>query len=105
MSSAVEAFPGSRWQGTLGAILAAILRLLLAFAVAAVVLALAGHNPLEVYRLLAVESFGGTKRIAATLSAATPLILTGLATAVAFRAGVFNVGVEGCIYVGGLAAA
>lgn len=101
MSSAVKSMPGSRWQDAQ----AAILPLLLAFAVAAVVLALAGHNPLEVYRLLAVESFGGTKRIAATLSAATPLILTGLATAVAFRAGAFNVGVEGCIYVGGLAAA
>ncbi len=45
------------------------------------------------------------KRVAATLAAATPLILTGLATAVAFRAGAFNVGVEGCVFVGGLAAA
>lgn len=68
-------------------------------------LALAGHNPLEVYRLLIVESFGGTRRVAATLAASTPLILTGLATAVAFRTGIFNVGVEGCLYVGGLAAA
>ena len=82
-----------------------LLRSLLALVVAAVVLGLAGHNPLEVYRLLAVESFGGAKRIAATLAAATPLILTGLATAVAFRAGAFNVGVEGCVFVGGLAAA
>ena len=72
---------------------------------AALLLALAGHNPFEVYRLLAVKSFGGARRIAATLSSATPLILTGLATAIAFRAGVFNVGVEGCFFVGGLAAA
>lgn len=79
--------------------------LVLALVVAAILLLLAGHNPAEVYRLLAVESFGGVKRIAATFAAATPLILTGLATAIAFRAGAFNVGVEGCVYVGGLAAA
>lgn len=76
-----------------------------AFAVAALVLLAAGHNPIDVYMLLAMEAFGSSRRIAATLSAATPLILTGLATAVAFRAGAFNVGVEGCIFVGGLAAA
>lgn len=79
--------------------------LALALIITAIVLVLAGHNPFDVYRLLAEESFGGVKRIAATFAAATPLILTGLATAVAFRAGAFNVGVEGCVFVGGLAAA
>jgi general nucleoside transport system permease protein len=93
--------PGLAWRG----LAAAALPFLLALAVAGLVLVFAGHNPFEVYWLLAVESFGGTRRIAATLAASTPLILTGLATAVAFRAGVFNVGVEGCVYVGGLAAA
>jgi general nucleoside transport system permease protein len=90
-----------RWQDAA----ATLAPLLLALVVAAVVLGFAGHNPVEVYRLLAVESFGGAKRVAATLAAATPLMLTGLATAVAFRAGAFNVGVEGCVFVGGLAAA
>lgn len=79
--------------------------LVAAFVVAGLVLLAAGHNPVEVYMLLATEAFGSSRRIAATLSAATPLILTGLATAVAFRAGAFNVGVEGCLFVGGLAAA
>ena len=83
-------FPGSMRRPRL-------LPLLLAFVLAAIVLRLAGHNPLEVYRLLAIESFGATKRIAATLAAATPLIFTGLATAIAFRTGAFNVGVEGCV--------
>jgi len=92
-------------SGRLQAALAIALPLVLAFVGTAVLLALAGHNPVEVYRLLIVESFGGTRRVAATLSAATPLMLTGLATAIAFRAGAFNVGVEGCVYVGGLAAA
>lgn len=101
MSAVTQTLPGSRWRG----VAEALAPLAVALVAAAIVLTLAGHNPLEVYRLLAVESFGSSKRIAATLSAATPLILTGLATAIAFRAGAFNVGVEGCVFVGGLAAA
>lgn len=101
MSTVVSQAPSSRIE----AVAAVLMPLALAFAGAAVLLAAAGHNPFEVYQLLVVESFGGTRRIAATLAAATPLMLTGLATAVAFRAGAFNVGVEGCVYVGGLAAA
>jgi ABC-type uncharacterized transport system permease subunit len=84
---------------------ASLLPVALALGVGALVLAASGHEPFGVYRLLLVEAFGGERRLAATLSAATPLMLTGLATALAFRAGVFNVGVEGCVYVGGLAAA
>lgn len=83
----------------------ALLPLIVALAIAAVILLISGFNPLEVYRLLLVESFGGSRRIAATFAASTPLILTGLGTAIAFRTGVFNVGVEGCVYVGGMAAA
>jgi simple sugar transport system permease protein len=77
----------------------------LALVIGAAVLAATGHNPIDVYRLMVEEAFGGERRIAATLTAATPLLLTGLAAAVAFRAGVFNVGAEGCFYLGGLIAA
>lgn len=78
---------------------------ILALALGAAVLAATGHPPLDVYGLMISEAFGGTRRLAATLTAATPLLLTGLAAAVAFRAGVFYVGVEGCFYLGGLTAA
>jgi simple sugar transport system permease protein len=77
----------------------------LALAIGAAILFAAGFEPLGVYRLMVEEAFGGERRIAATLTAATPLLLTGLAAALAFRAGVFNVGVEGCFYLGGLVAA
>jgi ABC-type uncharacterized transport system permease subunit len=77
----------------------------LALAIGAVILVATGFEPLGVYRLMIEEAFGGERRIAATLTAATPLLLTGLAAAVAFRAGIFNVGAEGCFYLGGLAAA
>ncbi|MBE2274844.1 MAG: ABC transporter permease [Rhodobacteraceae bacterium] len=73
--------------------------------IGAAVLLAAGYNPLTVYSDLMTEAFGGQRRIAASLSAATPLIFTGLAAAVAFRVGVFTVGAEGSLYVGALMAA
>jgi general nucleoside transport system permease protein len=77
----------------------------LALAIGAAILVATGFQPLNVYRLMIEEAFGGERRIAATLTAATPLLLTGLAAALAFRAGIFNVGAEGCFYLGGLVAA
>jgi simple sugar transport system permease protein len=76
-----------------------------AVAIAAVILVLTGYDPISVYRLMIEEAFGSERRIAATLTEATPLLLMGLAAAVAFRAGVFNVGAEGCFYLGGIVAA
>lgn len=89
----------------LGRTIAAVAPFALAIAIGAIVLALTGHEPFDVYRLMIREAFGDERRIAATLTAATPLLLTGLAAAVAFRAGIFNVGAEGCFYLGGMAAA
>jgi simple sugar transport system permease protein len=97
--------PMQRGRVVLGSLSETLQPLLAALLLGALVLLVAGHNPLEVYRLLFTESFGSGKRIAATLAAATPLIFTGIATALAFRTGAFNVGVEGCVNVGGLAAA
>lgn len=77
----------------------------IALAVGAVVLLATGSDPAEIYPLLAREAFGGPDQILSTLAAATPLLFTGLATAVAFRAGVFTLGVEGSFVFGGLAAA
>jgi simple sugar transport system permease protein len=49
-------------------------------------------------------AFGGSREIAETLVAATPLIFGGLAFAIAYQAGLFNIGIEGQLVVGGLAA-
>lgn len=105
MAPVVSPAPARRNMTFLKPLADALQPLLIALAVGAIVLAIAGHNPLDVYRLLFIESFGSAKRIASTFAAATPLIFTGLATAIAFRTGAFNVGVEGCVNVGGLAAA
>jgi simple sugar transport system permease protein len=89
----------------LGAAITAATPFALAIVIGAIVLAFTGHEPLGVYGLMIQEAFGDQRRIAATLTASTPLLLTGLAAAFAFRAGIFNVGAEGCFYLGGMAAA
>lgn len=80
-----------------GAVLAAL-------ALAAVPLRLAGADLAGAYRQMAVASFGSWFALAETLTRATPLILTGLAVAVAFRARLWNIGAEGQLYLGAIVA-
>ena len=56
------------------------------------------------YALLLEGGFGSRFAWSETLTRATPLILTGLAVAVAFRARLYNIGAEGQLYAGALAA-
>ncbi|MDZ4169104.1 MAG: ABC transporter permease [Coriobacteriia bacterium] len=65
----------------------------------------AGKDPVAAYAAMFKGSFGGTRQIGETLLRATPLIFTGLAVAYGFRAGLFNIGAEGQLFLGGLAAA
>lgn len=64
----------------------------------------AGANPFEAYVLMAQGAFGSMFALSETLNRATPLILTGLAATVAFRARLWNIGAEGQLYMGALAA-
>lgn len=68
-------------------------------------IALAGVNPLDAYAAMLRGAFGSTLSITETLARATPLVLTGLAATVAFRARLWNIGAEGQLYMGALAAA
>ncbi len=63
-----------------------------------------GQNPLHVYGLLFQQAFGTGYGLGQTLFRATPYLCTGLAVALGFRAGLFNIGVESQMYVGGFAA-
>jgi len=58
----------------------------------------------DAYKALFVGSFGSVRAITETLFAATPLIFAGLAVAVGFQAGLFNIGVNGQMHIGGMAA-
>jgi ABC-type uncharacterized transport system permease subunit len=77
----------------------------LSLGVGAVFILAIGEDPLAIYALMLRESLGTGYGIGQTLFKATPLIFTGLAVALGFRAGLFNIGVEGQLYLGGLAAA
>jgi simple sugar transport system permease protein len=76
-----------------------------AFAVAGLVVAAIGENPLEAVAILLRGSLGHGEAIGYTLYYATSFIFTGLAVAVAFHAGLFNIGGEGQATLGGLGAA
>lgn len=68
-------------------------------------IALAGAPVWEAYYRMLVGAFGSKLSITETLTRTTPLILTGLAAAIAFRARLWNIGAEGQFYVGALTAA
>ncbi len=65
-------------------------------------IALAGVNPLAAYAEMLNGAFGSRLAVTETLTRAVPLILTGLAAAVAFRARLWNIGAEGQFYIGAL---
>ena len=73
--------------------------------VGAVVVMISGASPVDAYRTMLDSSAGGWRPLTRTLVLATPLILTGLAAAVAFRMKVWNIGAEGQLYMGAIAAA
>ncbi len=79
-----------------------LLNLLMAFAVMALLFVAIGINPLEAGSLILQGAFGYQEGIGYTLYYATNFIFTGLAVAVAFSAGLFNIGGEGQAYIGGL---
>lgn len=76
-----------------------------ALALCAGLIAAAGVNPLTAYAEMLKGSLGSRLSITETLTRAVPLICTGLAAAVAFRARVWNIGGEGQFYAGALVTA
>lgn len=86
-------------------ILSPLTAVIAAFIVGGIIILLINDNPFETYRILLANSFGSLKDIGWTLFYATPLIFTGLAVAVAFRCGLFNIGAEGQLYVASFATA
>ena len=79
-----------------------LINLVVAFVVAGLVVLLVGESPLRAAIILVDGAFGGGQNIAFTLYYATNFIFTGLAVAVAFHCGLFNIGGEGQAYIGGL---
>ncbi len=78
--------------------------LALALAVAGLVVTLVGFDPAQVMALLVKGAFGSAAGLSYTAYYATTFVFTGLAVAVAFHGGLFNIGAEGQAMMGGLGA-
>ena len=76
----------------------------LSLVVAAIIMLLSGYDPLLAYSAMLSGAFGSTTSIASTLAKSVPLMFTGLSCAVAYKGGLFNIGGEGQLYMGALAA-
>jgi simple sugar transport system permease protein len=78
---------------------------LLAVLIGAIILIASGANPIQAYTALLHGAFGSVSALGRTLEKATPLVFSGLAVAFAFKAGMFNIGAQGQLLFGALAAA
>ncbi|MCE8521432.1 ABC transporter permease [Ruegeria pomeroyi] len=81
-----------------------VLSAVIALAFAAIPLIAAGANPITAYGEMVKGVFGSVFALSEMLTRATPLIFTGLAAALAFRAKLWNIGAEGQLYLGAMAA-
>ena len=79
-----------------------LVSIVLGLLVGAIALLIAGFNPIEAYSAMLVGIFGKPKFIAWTIIRSTPLILTGLSIAFAYKTGLFNIGAEGQFIIGAL---
>ena len=82
-----------------------LLAIALALLIGAAIMILNGKNPVMGYFTLLQGALGSKYAMASTLAKTVPLILTGLATAISFRSGIFHIGGEGQLYLGAFAAA
>ncbi|MDE1996499.1 MAG: ABC transporter permease, partial [Rhizobiaceae bacterium] len=82
-----------------------IIAVVAALALSGILIAIAGAPVLEAYWRIVIGAFGSRLSATETLTRATPLMLTGLAAAVAFRARLWNIGAEGQFYLGAIAVA
>ena len=83
-----------------GRFAAAVVAVLVGFAISAIVLAAAGYNPIGSFAALFNGAFGRPKYIANVIIKATPILLTGVSVAFAFKTGLFNIGAEGQYILG-----
>ena len=82
-----------------------LLTMLLAMGIGALFILLISENPIDAYAALFKGAFNGKLKFGTTLASFTPLLITSTAFAIAAKAGAFNVGVEGEVFLGGITAA
>lgn len=92
-------------QNRITGILIPLISFLLALVFCAFILILFGINPIQVYAVMVKGSLGSSYAITETLVKAIPLMLTGLGVSIAFHMHFWNIGAEGQLAMGGIAAA
>ncbi len=92
------------WSG-LGSTIKSLLSLLTAVVIGGIILASVGYDPFAAFGSIFAGAFGDAGAITDTLIQMTPLLYTGLAFAVAAKAGLINLGMEGQMYMGALTSA
>src|SRR5258706_9631757 len=85
-------------------LLRAVASIALAFVLTAMLIMIAGKNPFTAYYHLVTGAFGSWDRIIVGLNKTTPYLLCAIGIALCFRGNVINIGAEGQIAIGGLAA-
>jgi len=78
---------------------------LIALAIGAVIILLIDESPIKVFMTLMRGAFGDQAKIAGTFLQTTPILICGIAACIGLRGGMFNVGIEGQLFLGGFAAA
>jgi simple sugar transport system permease protein len=94
-----------RLKPAINAVLVPLLAVFTALVLGALIIMAAGGDPIAAYRGLFEGAFGSAKALSETTVWATPYIFAGLAVALAFKGGLFNIGAEGQLAFGAVAAA
>jgi len=94
-----------RLKELLNSLLVPLLAIITAIIIGGIIIAIVGGNPFAAYLGLAEGAFGSAKALSETAVWATPYIYAGLAVALAFKGGLFNIGAEGQLAVGAVVSA
>lgn len=81
-----------------------VFAIMLSLLLTAAIMVFSGYNPMEAANALLAGAFGSRNAVATTLGKAVPLMFVGLACAYSNKGGLFNIGCEGQLYIGGFAA-
>jgi simple sugar transport system permease protein len=89
----------------LRAVYGQLLAVLFALVIGAIIILMVDESPVKVFMTLLRGAFGDQAKIAGTLLQTTPILICGVAACIGLRGGMFNVGIEGQLFLGGFAAA
>ncbi|MEB3860325.1 MAG: ABC transporter permease [Desulfurococcales archaeon] len=81
-----------------------VMALAIGLAVAALLMAIYGYDPVAAYRALFIGAYGTPEDLMESIAFAVPIMLTGITFAIGLKAGLFNIGAEGQLYMGAIGA-